>query len=201
MSRSPSFSSFYRIPSSPASLLPPPVQSTSTSVPSSTVPTASPIYAPYGSSIVSINPPPPLGNKQALTIHPFTLTSSSSSAIYPPPAPWDPASLNLPIPPPNGTSTNFAGLYSSSGFDLLSVLARVAARPNPILMIGPVDTSASFVVADARKFDLPIVFASEGFTKMTGYKSEDISEFLLSYIILLHYNTLFYTFRMLYYLQ
>jgi PAS domain-containing protein len=71
-------------------------------------------------------------------------------------------------------TNNFAGLYSSSGFDMLGVLARVAARPNPQLQIGAVDTSCAFLVVDARKWDQPIVFASETFTKMTGYKSEDI---------------------------
>lgn len=100
----------------------------------------------------------------------------TSGAIYPPPEPFNPSALSLPVPPPPGTSTNFAGLYSSSGFDLLSVLARVAARPNPTLMIGPVDTSCAFLVVDARKFDMPIVFVSSRFEDMTGYSSGEISK-------------------------
>jgi hypothetical protein len=93
------------------------------------------------------------------------------------PSTFDPAALSLPVPPPAGTTTNFAGLYSSSGFDMLSVLARVAARPNPTIQIGPVDTSCAFLVVDARKWDMPIVFASGTFETMTGYSSGEISAF------------------------
>lgn len=178
MSRTSSFSSFYRNPTSPALNQPSstPIPSTSTATPSTNVSVASPIYGPYGTSIIAVNPLPlPSAKIRPYTMHPFTITSSTSSSIYPPPAPFDPAALNLPLPPIDGSPTNFAGLYSSSGFDLLSVLARVASRPNPTLIIGPVDTSASFVVVDARKYDLPIVFASEAFETMTGYKGNEIS--------------------------
>lgn len=65
-------------------------------------------------------------------------------------------------------------MYSGSGFDLLGVLARVAARPNPVINIGPVDTGCSFLVCDARKYDQPIVYASETFEKMCGYTNSEI---------------------------
>lgn len=87
--------------------------------------------------------------------------------------PFDPAALGLPVPPPSGQSTNFAGLYSSSGFDMLSVLARVASRPNPQINIGPVDTGCSFLVVDAKRFDMPIVYASSTFSRLTGYTNEE----------------------------
>ncbi|CAG8526995.1 7673_t:CDS:10, partial [Ambispora gerdemannii] len=70
--------------------------------------------------------------------------------------------------------SNFPGLYSSTGFDMLGVLARVAARPNPQINIGPVDMSCSFLVVDARKYDFPIVYASHTFEKLTGYNNSEI---------------------------
>ncbi|CAG8595707.1 7468_t:CDS:10 [Funneliformis mosseae] len=85
------------------------------------------------------------------------------------------------IPPPPvtattvaGVTTNFPGLYSSTGFDMLGVLARVASRPNPQINIGPVDMSCSFLVVDARKYDFPIVYASHTFEKLTGYSNSEI---------------------------
>lgn len=54
---------------------------------------------------------------------------------------------------------------------MLGVLARVVARPNPQINIGPVDTSCSFLVVDARRYDMPIVFASHTFSELTGYSN------------------------------
>ncbi|GJN94652.1 hypothetical protein Rhopal_007735-T1 [Rhodotorula paludigena] len=127
----------------------------------------SPVYAPYGSSVISINPTPNAAYKMP------------SLAVNLPPAqnpssPFNPQALGLPVPPPQGTSSNFAGLYSASGFDMLGVLARVAARPNPQIHIGPVDSSCAFAVVDARRWDQPLVFVSDTFVKMTGYCNEEI---------------------------
>lgn len=126
-----------------------------------------PIYAPYGSSVISVNPP----SNSSYKPPPLSITLPPSA---PGPNEFDPSRLGLPAPPPNGMTNNFAGLYSSSGFDMLGVLARVAARPNPQLSIGAVDTSCAFLVVDAKRWDQPIVFASETFSKMTGYASEEI---------------------------
>ncbi|CAJ0767192.1 10143_t:CDS:2, partial [Entrophospora sp. SA101] len=71
-------------------------------------------------------------------------------------------------------TSNFPGLYSSTGFDLLGVLARVVSRKDPRINIGPVDMSCSFLVVDARKFDFPIVYASFTFEKLTGYSNAEI---------------------------
>lgn len=71
-------------------------------------------------------------------------------------------------PDPLAVKPAVAGLYSASGFDLLGVLARVAARPFPQIAIGPVDTSCSFLVVDAKQFDCPIIYASDTFSKLTG---------------------------------
>lgn len=41
---------------------------------------------------------------------------------------------------------NMPGLYSTTGFDMVSVLSKVAARRDPKSVLGPVDCSCSFVV-------------------------------------------------------
>jgi hypothetical protein len=51
-------------------------------------------------------------------------------------------------------------LFSSSGFDIIGVLTRVATRPTPAVFIGPVDFSCAFIVADAQAPDFPIIYAS-----------------------------------------
>jgi hypothetical protein len=58
-----------------------------------------------------------------------------------------PSALGLPV-------------YSTSGFDLLPILARVALRPNPKVSLGPVDLSCSFAIVDPRLPDHPIVYVS-----------------------------------------
>ncbi|KAK7519950.1 blue-light-activated transcription factor [Phyllosticta citriasiana] len=65
--------------------------------------------------------------------------------------------------------TQFKNVYSSTGFDMLGVLMRVATRPNPEINIGSVDLSCAFVVCDAEKDDIPIVYCSENFERLTGY--------------------------------
>ncbi|KAH9975390.1 hypothetical protein BGW80DRAFT_1296860 [Lactifluus volemus] len=72
-----------------------------------------------------------------------------------------PPSLGLPV-------------YSSSGFDILSILGRVATRPNPTITLGPVDMSCSFVVVDVRRHDSPIVYASPSFYRLTGYDEYEV---------------------------
>ena len=51
---------------------------------------------------------------------------------------------------------------------------RVATRPNPLISIGAVDMSCAFVVCDARKFDMPIVYCSATFERLTGYTKHEI---------------------------
>ncbi|KAF2214354.1 hypothetical protein CERZMDRAFT_110684 [Cercospora zeae-maydis SCOH1-5] len=63
----------------------------------------------------------------------------------------------------------YKNAYSSTGFDMLGVLMRVANRPNPEINIGSVDLSCAFVVCDAEKDDFPIVYCSENFERLTGY--------------------------------
>ncbi|EUC39431.1 hypothetical protein COCCADRAFT_80638 [Bipolaris zeicola 26-R-13] len=65
--------------------------------------------------------------------------------------------------------TQFKNAYSSTGFDMLAVLMRVATRPDPQIDIGSVDLSCAFVVCDAELDDIPIVYCSENFERLTGY--------------------------------
>lgn len=63
-----------------------------------------------------------------------------------------------------GQPTPFGPLfYSSSGFDMIGVLTRVANRKNPQVVLGPVDFTCSFVVSDAQAPDEPIAYASPTF--------------------------------------
>ncbi|KAF8627534.1 hypothetical protein AX15_004382, partial [Amanita polypyramis BW_CC] len=72
-----------------------------------------------------------------------------------------PSPLDLPV-------------YSATGFDVLSILARVATRPNPRVVLGPVDLTCSFVVVDVRRYDHPIVYCSPGFCRLTGYSEAEV---------------------------
>ncbi|KAJ9098958.1 hypothetical protein QFC19_006182 [Naganishia cerealis] len=69
---------------------------------------------------------------------------------------------------------NMPGLYSATGFDMVSVLSRVAARRDPKSVLGPVDCSCSFTVVDIRKYDHPIVYSSPTFSTLTGYDNREI---------------------------
>lgn len=154
----------YAAPSVPAPV--PPTAAKSGTAPS-TYETDSPVYAPYGSSVISVN-------QNSNTAYKLPPLAMHLPPAQPASSPFNPTALGLPAPPPSGQSNNFAGLYSTSGFDLLGVLARVAARPNPQIQIGPVDSSCAFAVVDARRWDQPLVFASDTFVKMTGYTNEEI---------------------------
>lgn len=61
------------------------------------------------------------------------------------------------------------GVYSSSGFDIVSLLYQVINRKNPQVDIGPVDLSCSFLVTDVSSEDNHIVYMSGAFEQLTGY--------------------------------
>ncbi|KAF8887561.1 hypothetical protein BD779DRAFT_1470652 [Infundibulicybe gibba] len=79
------------------------------------------------------------------------------------------AAVGLSAPSPLGLP-----VYSASGFDLLSILARVATRPHPRVVLGPVDLTCSFVVVDVRRHDHPIVYCSPSFCRLTGYEEREV---------------------------
>ncbi|KAI9779597.1 MAG: blue light receptor [Geoglossum umbratile] len=76
-----------------------------------------------------------------------------------------------PVPP---LRSSYDGVYSSSGFDMMAVLMKVATRPNPQINIGAVDMSCAFVVSDVTKHDMPILYCSEVFERLTGYTKHEI---------------------------
>jgi PAS domain S-box-containing protein len=51
---------------------------------------------------------------------------------------------------------------------------KVATRPNPQINIGAVDMSCAFVVSDVTKHDMPILYCSEVFERLTGYTKHEI---------------------------
>lgn len=122
------------------------------------------VYDLYGSSVISLQP-----TFDALKLAPRRDPARYSGVPSEPSDPFDPAALGLPLPPaPGSGEKNYRGLYSTSGLDMIGILARVAARPNPEIEVGPVDLGCSFLVTDARKFDHPIVYASDTFSRLTG---------------------------------
>ena len=68
----------------------------------------------------------------------------------------------------------YRNAYSASGFDMMGVLMRVAARPNPQINIGAVDMSCAFVVCDVQQHDIPIVYCSDVFERLTAYTKHEI---------------------------
>jgi PAS domain S-box-containing protein len=88
-----------------------------------------------------------------------------------------PPIMGPPVPTNFGLGTDdrkLTGLYSSSGFDMATILAKIVSRPNPQINIGPIDMSCSFLVTDARQYDFPIVYVSPTFEKLTSYKTNEI---------------------------
>lgn len=69
------------------------------------------------------------------------------------------------------TSQNVPPLHK---FDVTEALNRVNMRKDPEIDIAPVDISCAFVVCDATARDCPIIYASEVFERLTGYKREEI---------------------------
>ncbi|KAG2143092.1 PAS domain-containing protein [Suillus clintonianus] len=109
---------------------------------------------PYPQVDYSHQPPLPPIQTTAFTaadILKFNATASFSA----------PSPLGLPV-------------YSSSGFDLLSLLSRVVSRPHPNIVLGPVDSSCSFTVVDVRRHDCPIIYASPTFYRLTGYTEHEV---------------------------
>ncbi|KAI1141604.1 putative vivid protein [Hypoxylon sp. FL0543] len=92
------------------------------------------------------------------------------------------ASRHVAVPTGMAMGTNdtvhdsiiYPGLYAPSGFDIMSILIRVMARPNPVVDLGPIDASCALVMCDLQQSDYPIVYASDPFTELTGYSQSEI---------------------------
>jgi hypothetical protein len=139
---------------------------------------SNPIYGLYGSSYVDVDVNVEVSPFARVAKEFHGLRSLPEARSYPRQGASSPGADDAfdPHAPhlPKAIGGNFPGLYSSSGFDLMGVLARVTARSNPQIQLGPIDASAAFIVVDARKFDFPIIYASETFSKLTGYHNMEI---------------------------
>ncbi|KAL4894324.1 PAS domain-containing protein [Aspergillus ambiguus] len=146
--------------------------------------------APAGYSTLPANPqassmywgieptPPqqPVGNRP-----PPTSSRQPPQELQAPPQPGYPHRYIQPKEAPKkgafdagGVETQYTSIYSSSGFDIMGVLAQVVSRPNPKINIGAVDLSCAFVLCDITKEDHPIVYVSEPFERLTGYTKDEI---------------------------
>jgi PAS domain S-box-containing protein len=67
----------------------------------------------------------------------------------------------------------YPGLYAPSGIDIMSILFRVMGRPNPQIVLGPVDCSVALVVCDMARSDAPVIYVSDSFSELTGYSSRE----------------------------
>jgi PAS domain-containing protein len=67
----------------------------------------------------------------------------------------------------------YPGLYAPSGIDIMSILFRVMGRPNPQVVLGPVDCSVAMVVCDMGLTDAPVIYVSESFSDLTGYSARE----------------------------
>ena len=113
--------------------------------------------------------------------------SSPVTANSPPPLPTQDPSYNLAAATPTAPAPDievttkqeprspvYKNIYSSSGFDMLGALMKVATRKNPEINIGKVDMSCAFVVCDITQTDVPIIYVSDIFERLTGYTKHEV---------------------------
>ncbi|KZT18791.1 hypothetical protein NEOLEDRAFT_1142888 [Neolentinus lepideus HHB14362 ss-1] len=146
-----------------------------------------PSVNPHANVILQDRPPPNSGPPSPVLRPSYDPTRYRNNTYPPISNPVDPISFDMRAPLESALSSGVfpsisiassAGiglpLYSATGFDLLSLLARVAARPNPTIALGPVDMTCSFTVVDVRRYDFPIVYASPSFYTLTGYQEHEV---------------------------
>ncbi|KAK2628829.1 hypothetical protein QTJ16_001932 [Diplocarpon rosae] len=110
---------------------------------------------------------------------PPDLDRSNQSSSYSIPAPSTPVSApsivsTVSANPEQKSTGTYHGIYSSSGFDMLGALMKVATRKNPEIDIGKVDMSCAFVVCDITLYDCPIIYVSDIFERLTGYTRHEV---------------------------
>lgn len=121
-----------------SSTMPSPQSANPSSMPPSAIFPQNPqTIAFYGSS----TPTPTMPSASTVNI------ASSSTQPYAPPANTSALLSGPAMPGIVGPSlSDGPGLYSTTGFDMVGVLSRVAARKDPKTVLGPVDLSCSFLV-------------------------------------------------------
>ena len=114
---------------------------------------------PYNSPVTA-NAPPNISNKDS--------AYNSLSTTAPPTSPPETEVIK------QEPKSVYQNIYSSSGFDMLGALMKVATRKNPEIDIGKVDMSCAFVVCDITQADCPIVYVSDIFERLTGYTKFEV---------------------------
>ncbi|ORY01587.1 vivid PAS protein VVD [Clohesyomyces aquaticus] len=85
---------------------------------------------------------------------------------------WNPTKYATPK---YGVNPFHHGLYSrASGIDVVGILVKVATRKSPQIDLGVIDLSCALVICAADVDDEPVIYVSEGFEMLTGYKSQEI---------------------------
>lgn len=105
---------------------------------------------------------------------PSNVGQTDQSVTLKSPWPAPPGGIPSAMHGKTNMESQFKNAYSSTGFDMLGVLMRIATRPNPEINIGSVDLSCAFVVCDATQDDNPIVYCSENFERLTGYNKHEV---------------------------
>ncbi|EED14134.1 GATA transcription factor LreA [Talaromyces stipitatus ATCC 10500] len=88
--------------------------------------------------------------------------------------PSEVAASTTPKPGAGKVASEYYNIYSSSGFDMFGILAKIASRPNPEIDIGAVDMSCAFILCDITSHDDPIIYVSDAFERLTGYTRHEI---------------------------
>ncbi|KAH9880148.1 hypothetical protein J1614_002174 [Plenodomus biglobosus] len=122
---------------------------------------------PTRMSLTSLQAQQPIAQEPALDLSKDTIKKQFEKSNFPTTAPAGGFPSTMHANP--HMKTQFKNAYSSTGFDMLSILMKVATRPDPQIDIGCVDLSCAFVVCDAEMDDIPIVYCSENFERLTGY--------------------------------
>uniref|UniRef100_A0A093V596 White collar 1 protein n=1 Tax=Talaromyces marneffei PM1 TaxID=1077442 RepID=A0A093V596_TALMA len=140
---------------------------------------ASPVEGlPQQSSVVTL-PRRSQSISQSQSISSLIQQQPSKASATPPHFrnPFIPSEIAASTTPKPGASkvvSEYYNIYSSSGFDMFGILAKIANRPHPEINIGAVDMSCAFILCDMTCHDDPIVYVSDAFERLTGYTKHEI---------------------------
>ncbi|QKX64423.1 uncharacterized protein TRUGW13939_11597 [Talaromyces rugulosus] len=121
----------------------------------------------------SQNTNPDVDSGSFVTSDPPTRPNNTPS-VQTPFIPPEIAASAVPKPGRGKVASQYLNVYSSSGFDMFSILAKIASRPNPEIDIGAVDMSCAFILCDITSHDDPIAYVSDAFERLTGYTRHEI---------------------------
>ncbi|OKL63460.1 hypothetical protein UA08_02077 [Talaromyces atroroseus] len=142
---------------------------------------------PHGVSPAGVHPtedslvalPQSTGSARSQSISSYLPPHTSPMTSTPPTSrnpfiPREIAASTIPRPGAGKVASQYLNAYSSSGFDMFGILAKIANRPNPEIDIGAVDMSCAFILCDVTSHDDPIVYVSDAFERLTGYTKHEI---------------------------